>query len=268
MHPSSGPTNLYSGVMRKTVPKLRPVKAGKSAPMLLRKGDSATSIYEIVRAKILSLELTPGSAIDEASIVKEYGVSRTPVREAIVRLASEGLVLLFPNRGSQVAPLDLEKIRDYLEAIDLCQRAVTAWAAVRRRPEHLAAIKDCALEFDRAIKAADVDGMVLSNRAFHVSIAAACGNAQIAMAYQRLLDEGLRIARFTLGDLYYRQTGTYRSFVDNVSREHAEMVDAIEAEDPRRAEVAAAAHTDHTRDRFVEFLSDTLSPMIKIQTPA
>jgi len=236
--------------------------------MVLRKGDSAASIYEIVRSKILSLELPPGSALDEASIVKQYGVSRTPVREAIVRLASDGLVLLFPNRGSQVAPLDLEKIRDYLEAIDLCQRAVTAWAAVRRRPEHIAAIKDGALAFDRAAAATDVDGMVLSNRAFHVAIAAACGNAQIAMAYQRLLDEGLRIARFTLGNLYYRQLGTYRAFVENVSREHAEMVDAIAAEDPRRAEAVAAAHTDNTRDRFVDFLSDTLSPAISVRMPA
>lgn len=231
-----------------------------------RKGDSAAGIYEIVRAKILSLEMTPGSNIDEGSIVKRFGVSRTPVREAVVRLASEGLVLLFPNRASQVAPLDLEKIRDYLEAIDLCQRAVTAWAAVRRRPEHLVAIKDRAAEFERATKTADVDGMVLSNRAFHIAVATACGNAQIAMAYQRLLDEGLRIARFTLGNLNYRQVGTYRSFVETVAREHDEMVDAIAAEDPRRAEAAAAAHTDHTRDRFVEFLSDTLSPAIKIQT--
>lgn len=254
--------------MAKNSSKSLPSPSGKSAPTPLRKGDSAASIYEVVRAKILSLELTPGSAIDEAAIVKQYGVSRTPVREAIVRLASEGLVLLFPNRGSQVAPLDLEKIRDYLEAIDLCQRAVTAWAAVRRRPEHLGAIKDAALEFDRAIAAADVDRMVLSNRAFHVSIASACGNAQIALAYQRLLDEGLRISRFTLGNLYYRQVDTYRGFVDNVSREHAEMIDAIAAEDPSRAEIVAAAHTDHTRDRFVEFLSDTLSPRIKIRTDA
>lgn len=237
-----------------------------AAPVALRKGDSATSIYDIVRAKILSLELTPGSALDEASIVKRYGVSRTPVREAIVRLASEGLVLLFPNRGSQVAPLDLEKIRDYLEAIDLCQRAVTAWAATRRRPAHLVAIRDRALDFDRAVEAGDVDVLVRSNHAFHLAIAAACGNAQIAMAYQRLLDEGLRIARFTLGDFYYRQTATYRAFVDNVAQEHAEMVDAIAAGDPGRAELVAAAHTDHTRDRFVEFLRDSLSPAIRIQT--
>lgn len=252
--------------------KKAPPGAGRARPgppaAPRRKGDSATGIYEIIRAKILSLEMAPGSAVDEAAIVRSFGVSRTPVREAIVRLASEGLVLLFPNRGSQVAPLDLEKIRDYLEAIDLCQRAATAWAAVRRRAEHLAAIKARALEFDRAIKAGDVDAMVLSNRAFHIAIAQACGNAQIAMAYQRLLDEGLRIARFTLGNVYYRQLDTHRSFVDNVSREHAEMVDAIAAADAPRAEAIAAAHTDHTRDRFVSFLSDTLSPMIRIQAGA
>jgi DNA-binding GntR family transcriptional regulator len=230
-----------------------------------RKGDSAARIYEQLRARILSLAWEPGAAVDEAALVREFGVSRTPIREALVRLASEGLVTLLPNRGSQVAPLDLTKIRDYLEAIDICQRAVTCWAALRRRPDQLQAIKRRAREFESAVRSGDNDAMVLANRAFHISIADACGNQQMAAAYLRLLDEGLRISRFTLNTVFENRRGAYREFVETVCREHADMVTAIEAQDAERAEALAASHTERTRRRFADFLADTLSTRIDVR---
>lgn len=115
-------------------------------------GDGAASIYDFVRAKILSLEPTPGSALDEASIVKRYGVSRTPVREAI----------------------------------DLCQRAVTAWAATRRRPARLAAIRERALDFDHTVKAGDVDALARSNNAVHLAIAAGDQDPDIVVTASRV----------------------------------------------------------------------------------
>ena len=243
------------------------MKARGAAEAGARRGDSAQRVYEAVRSKILSLQMAPGVAIDEAALVREFGVSRTPVREAVVRLASDGLVNLFPNRGSQVAPLDLDRIRDYLEAIDLCQRAVTNWAALRCRPQDVAKMRARAAEFERAAESGDTDAMVLSNRSFHLSIADACGNAQIAAAYARILDEGLRISRFTLSTTYYPQGPSYGQFVEQIVREHREMVDAIERHDTQAAEKLAADHTENTRDRFIGFLGDSLSPGIAVGQP-
>ncbi|MBI1847603.1 MAG: GntR family transcriptional regulator [Candidatus Rokubacteria bacterium] len=229
-----------------------------------RKGSNVTRVYEALRAKILSLDLEPGRKIDEAALAREFGVSRTPVRESLVRLASEGLVVLLPNRGSQVAPLDLASVRDYLEAIDLCQRAVTSWAALRRRREHLEPIEHATQRFEEAVAARDTDQMILANRAFHAAIADACGNAHVGLAYKRLLDEGLRFARFTLNELYYRKSQTYQEFVETVVKEHRQIVEAVIRQDARTAESLAAAHTEHTRVRFTDFLSDSLSPGISI----
>ena len=236
----------------------------KKKPPAIRKGDSAARIYADVRRQILSLQLQPGAAIDEAALVRESGVSRTPVREALVRLASEGLVILLPNRGSQVAPLDLARIRDYLEAIDICQRAVTLWAAVRRRPQDIVAIRARAAEFEAAAAASNTDEMVLANRAFHQAIADACGNAMMATAYERILDEGLRVSRFSLGSVYASHADESRAFVEIIVQEHRGMVEAIELGDTARAEQLAASHTEHTRARFASFLSDTLAPAVKI----
>jgi DNA-binding GntR family transcriptional regulator len=200
------------------------------------------------------MSLAPGAAIDEAALVREFEVSRTPVREAIVRLASEGLVTLLPNKGSQVAALDLARIRDYLEAIDLVQRAVTALAAKRRSDDDLIAIRAAGEAFEAAAAAADSEAMVERNRDFHAAIGRACGNELLVSTYTRLLDEGLRIARFTLNDRSYSSQDGYERFVERVLGEHRIMMDAIGSRDAVAAEVVAKEHTDHTRARFSEFL--------------
>ena len=226
---------------------------------LIRRGDSAARIYEGIRSRILSMQLAPGAAIDEAALVREFEVSRTPVREAVVRLASDGLVTLLPNRGSQVAPLDLARIRDYLEAIDLVQRAVTALAARRRSEVGLKVIEVAGQAFEDAVTRVDSERMVERNRDFHVAISHSCGNELLITTYNRLLDEGLRIARFTLSDRFYQSHDSFRGFVERVVSEHRQMIQAIRDRDAAAAEAVAKAHTDHTRARFSEFLFEGFS---------
>ncbi len=225
-------------------------------------------VYDELHSRILSLDLPPGSSIDEASIVKLFGVSRTPVREAIIHLAAEGLVVQQPNRSANVAPLDLARIRDYLEGIDLIQRAATRWTAIRRSDEGLVQIKQLAIDFEKAAKNRDSDRMVRANRDFHMAIGSSCGNFHIADAYSRLLSEGLRIARFTLNGRYYRSQSDYFAFIESIISEHRETVAAIERRDADAAEAVAAIHTDHTRSRFVEFLNDSLSLPTGVTSPS
>ena len=234
----------------------------------VRKGNSADQIYEEIRKRILSLELVPGAVIDEAALVREFGKSRTPVREALVRLASTGLVILLPNRGSQVAPLDLSSIRDNLEAIDVLQRAVTVWAALRRKPHHIEIMRERADAFEKAASAGDAGAMVITNRAFHSAIADACGNAQMAAAYERILDEGLRVARFSLNRLDGGAAADRRKFVKVIADEHDEMIDAITRQDADKAELLATSHTEVTRQRFSDFLGETMAPRVKLKRVA
>ncbi len=81
-------------------------------------------VYQRLREGILSLDYVPGANLDEAQLVESFGLSRTPVREALIRLAADGLVVLLPDRGAQLAPVDLADFPRYVEAFDLVQRAV------------------------------------------------------------------------------------------------------------------------------------------------
>jgi DNA-binding GntR family transcriptional regulator len=98
--------------------------------------------------------------------------------------------------------------------------------------------------------------MVMRNRDFHAAIARSCGNELLSTAYVRLLDEGLRIARFTLNDHFYASTENHRNFVDAVVAEHRLMLKAIEQRDADAAEEVATRHTERTRVRFSEFLGE------------
>ena len=89
-------------------------------------------VYARVRDAIVDGTLAPEEQLRDADIAAWLGVSRTPVREALIRLASEGLVTLMPNRGARVTPLELTDVPQLLEALELHHRTVMRFAARRR----------------------------------------------------------------------------------------------------------------------------------------
>ena len=215
-------------------------------------------VYLEIRNRILELQYAPGADLDEAALEKVLGVSRTPVREALIRLASEGLVVQSPNRCAHVAPIGIATIRQYFEALDLCQRAVTRWAALRHRPEDMALIEKKHLEFKGAAATGDVKRMLEANQEFHMAIAASCENAYLAQTYGRLFAEGQRLARLTLA--YSPRFGIDPSeHLEKVINEHQAMVDAITVRDADRAEELGRAHTVLFRSRINEYLNQNLA---------
>jgi DNA-binding GntR family transcriptional regulator len=118
------------------------------------KGTNTAWLYERLRRAILSLSIPPGENLEEKELVQRFGISRTPVREALIRLAADGLVVLLPNRGARVAAIDLGDFPRYVEAYDLIQRAATRLAAQRRDHDDLVKIKDAQARFEKAINSA------------------------------------------------------------------------------------------------------------------
>mgnify|MGYP005849151399 CR=1 FL=1 len=222
------------------------------------KGTGARRAYEEIRARILTLELRPGQSFDEQEVLATLGLSRTPVREALIRLSAEGLVDLLPNRGARVAPVDMSSVREFLEALDANQRMVTRWAALRRTVADLEAMETGRLAFDRALEAGDTTLMLDANLQFHDAIAAASGNALVARHYRQLLTLGLRMSRISLA--YEPTSGVDRGeHLRRISDEHAAMVRAIAGQDADGAEAVAHAHVETFRTRMVDFLSTNLA---------
>lgn len=93
------------------------------------KGTGVRFAYETLRDEILSLALEPGALLDETSLAERFGMSRSPVREALIRLAGDDLVVTLANRSTIVAPIDIRSFPRYVEALDIAQRMNTRLAA-------------------------------------------------------------------------------------------------------------------------------------------
>lgn len=159
------------------------------------KGSGVQQVYERLKASILELALDPGAPLDEVTLAEAFGMSRTPVREALVRLAAEGLVSQLPNRNTIVAPIDFGALPVYFEALTLMYRVTTRLAAGARTGAHLDAMRRHQAAYARAVHENDVPGMIGHNRDLHATIAEAGGNPYFTALFARLLDEGRRTCR-------------------------------------------------------------------------
>ncbi len=218
------------------------------------KGHGRALAYDWLKQRIVSLAMAPGSSIDEAALVEMLGVSRTPLREAMVRLAAEGLVELLPNRGARVSGMDLTQLQEHLDAFELMQRAATTLAA-RHRPD--AAIRgltaSCAA-FEKAARARDAQAMIETNWNFHNAIAGACGNRYIERMYVGLLTDGLRISRLAMAYECYGSGDAYEQHVGDILREHRALVKAVTERDSLAAGELADSHSNLARKRVTAYL--------------
>jgi len=229
------------------------------------KGRGASKVHLALRNEILRLDLKPNTKLDEMSLVRKFGISRTPVREALIRLASEGLVFLLPNRGAQVAPLDLVDIAQYFEALELTQCAINHWAARRRTADDLAGIRKLRDAFRHAVGKDHRAAMIELNRDFHAAIAKAAHNPHVEAPYVGLLNHGMRLNwicfdRFHAGD---RDT-----HLKQACQEHDQIVRAIEKGDAQAAERLARGHANTFRGRLKDYLSDSLAAEVRLSDSA
>lgn len=219
--------------MAKAATRRKPGVPGAAAERV--RGSGVQTVYEALRRSILDLAIAPGSALDEVRLAREFAMSRTPVREALVRLVAEGLVVTLPNRTTIVAPIDFVRLPAYFEALSLMYRVTARSAALHRRETDLVAIRALEAAYAEAVGRRDALAMIEVNRDFHVAIAAAGGNDYFTAFFTRLLDEGRRILR-----LYYQ------SFDDRLPRqyvdEHGAMVAAVAGRDADLADRLAGEH--------------------------
>lgn len=234
-------------------------KVGTGSPA---KGASSELAYRKLRRDIISLTLAPGEVLEEASLVRVLGLSRTPLREAIIRLAAEGLLETLPNKGARVAPMGWNDIREHLEAFDVMQGMITRWAALRRSTDQLRTLDVEATAFERAYEERDSERMLETNWRFHAAIAACAGNTSLEGFYNRLLTESLRIARFAMVYEAYANTEQFESHLQLILDEHRAMVATIGARDADGAEALGHSHARLAKKRVAEVLTGDLNPAL------
>ena len=227
------------------------------------KGTGSQQIYDELRGRILRLEMPPGMDLNENDLVEEFGVSRTPVREALIRLTSDGFVRMLPNRGARVVPLDVDEVPELFEALELCMRATTRWAAVRRTEKDLEELRRHSQAFTAAAEADDYFAMSEANKNFHMAVAACGGNRFVTKLYEILLSDSLRLANLTLSAAIV-SVNTYKEYFAEIVTQHERMIDLIAAGDADGADALAGAHAHKFRARLLAFLESSLAADVRI----
>lgn len=231
-----------------------------------QRGTRVSLIYECLRDEILRLDLKPGTPLDEVQLSKRFQLSRSPVREAIIRLASEGLVAIFPNRSSIVAPLELGLMPAFLDSLELMQRVTTRLAARNRSEEELVAVREAEAVFAEAVAKRQLLEMINTNYDYHIAIAQAGGNPYFTSLYSRLLNEGKRLLH-----LHFSFAAESRDRgVDTLVAEHAAITRAVEMQDEDLAEHLGYLHSVEFRRRCTRYMERNATQQVRLtqQPPA
>ena len=197
----------------------------------------AAQVHDRLRADILLARLRPGEVLSENQQAQRLGVSRTPVREAIQRLVREGWVQVWPQRGSVVALLSLQRIRDALfvrEAVE-CQvvRRLMAQPSTPSRWDPLAA---CLLRQQQALALQDLEGTMRADEDFHRSLLSLCGMAGVWPVVAQARDLHQRVRAMAVPEL---QSG------EKAVQDHQAILDALRANDAEAAVMLVGAHVQH-----------------------
>jgi DNA-binding GntR family transcriptional regulator len=215
-------------------------------------------IYEELRKQILTLQIRPGAPLDEVSLAAQFGLSRSPVRDALARLISEGLVTILPNRTTLVTPFEIEEFPKYISALDLIQRAVTRLAAVHRTEADLVRIRKADDVYMQAVESGDFQAMSETNKALHMAIAHAANNPYFVGYYERLLGEGQRLLHLHFDFTISSPTAA------KLGRDHDELIDAIARKDADAADKAAHEHTMLFQKRFLDYMRQNMTESMAI----
>ncbi len=205
----------------------------------LERTSTAARVASSLRDRIARGEIAPGERVVELEVARELGVSRSPVREALLKLAEEGLVTILPYRGAIVAPLQRERLLELLEFRLALERFALerlidrdAAAPLDALREHVAAMRD-------ALRAGDRRRIVDEDLAVHRALVATAGNALVERAYDGVLAQ-IR--------LYIDVTTARYVRADDLADEHEALLASIERRDLATARRVLDAHITHGFD--------------------
>ncbi|MCC7016597.1 MAG: GntR family transcriptional regulator [Rhodospirillales bacterium] len=189
--------------------------------------------YQLLVQKLTRLGLVPGAALVEKALSADLGIGRTPIREALQRLAAEGLVTHHPNRGMFVTEISATTVQQIYEFRMVIDGYAARLAAVRATERDVAELKALQAKLVQATEQDDIDAYVAHDRQFYDVLARVAQNVYLTETMLKIFNLHLR-----LWFLISNRLGTWHE----VARAHEEMtkgiVDAIALRDPDRAELA------------------------------
>lgn len=204
-------------------------------------------VFNTLRQAILRGELQPGERLMEIQLAKRLGVSRTPVREAIRKLELEGLVLMVPRKGAEVAEITRQDLEDVLEVRAALEELAVKNACDLITDEQLQELKKAAGEFKRTLEGADLIACAEADMKFHEIIYGATNNRRLIQMLNNLREQMYRYRMECLKD-----KRTHKILLE----EHDAIRRALKKHDKAKAGNAIRNHIDNQRRSILASLTE------------
>lgn len=200
-------------------------------------------VFNTLRQAILKGELKPGERLMEIALAERLGVSRTPIREAMRKLELEGLVVMIPRRGAQVANITEKDLNDVLEVRIALENMAIEKACKRMTEEELDKLWQAAREFEHTMAEGNLVRLAEADVAFHEIIYQASDNCRLIQVLNNLREQ---IYRYRVE--YLKEEETRNVLV----KEHEELYNAVKARDVERAQEISFEHIENQRKAIIE----------------
>lgn len=215
------------------------LQVGEYRSSLSTRRETKEKIFQTLRADIISQKLKPGQAVREEDLANRFGVSRTPIREMLLRLEYEDLVKLVPNRGVFVSELMSKDIEEVIEIRLTLETTAARMAASKLTEQHISELNNISEELDVAVELQDSILSFGADSRLHNLILEAAGNHRAHKIINNLMGQIHRI-RFISGHKPGR--------INTTTSEQKEIIRALLNKDPAKAEEAMRIHLLNTKE--------------------
>ncbi|NQV54300.1 MAG: GntR family transcriptional regulator [Rhodospirillales bacterium] len=203
-------------------------------------------VYDQIRVHILSCELAPGTRIHENDLAARFNVSKSPVRDALLRLQEQGLIEVLPRKGYRVRPISVTDVRELYEMRLIYEKATIHRAIAEASNQELAGLD----KYRSAGAGPQLVDWVRYNRDFHRAIAEMAGNARLAKSAAEVIDQFDRLTFLGVSNV------TDGAAADKLVDEHCALIDAIQARDKGLAGRLITDHIKRSRKRVFQVLDN------------
>lgn len=202
-------------------------------------------VFHTLRQAILRGELKPGERLMEIQLANKLGVSRTPIREAIRKLELEGLVLMIPRKGAEVAEITEKNMRDVLEVRKALEELAVQLTCDKITAEQIAELKEAARVFEEVLDSGDITRIAEADVGFHDIIYMATDNQRLIQLLNNLREQMYR---------YRTEYLKRKEFHPQLLTEHQRLIEMIEQHDKVNASLVTSQHIDNQVDAVIDII--------------
>lgn len=208
--------------------------------------------YEAIKHAITNMELKPGEPCTESTIAAQLGISKTPVRHALDRLDSEGLVVTIPYKGTFVRPVSVDDVREVLEVRQGLEALAARLWIERVPPERIGELRALIVRAQESDERGDVDDATDAIRAFHDTLIYRCGNKRLQAIFAGFEGQMARIRNIC---------GHIPGRINESCHQHRRITDAIDAKDAFAADEACRIHLSTLLEAYSRRATEVLAAL-------